>query len=139
LHIYLSINPIIKPLFMSMKNTTQFDGNEGQLLPSAETAKLTAAYREAQERGGHAPGSYTEAQFFGRNTINKLMERFGDECVGLRFYFALGEGGQQLVAAAVNAEGRDLTTVRLGGLKDMPDGGDDTMANGPRCPSVCNP
>lgn len=120
-------------------NTKKFTGEEGRLISSAEASRLTGRFHEKQKKAGKQAGGYVEAQFYGNRQLRKLMDK--DGCVGLRFYFGASEGGEpaeQIVVVAVNAEGRDLTSTRIG-LKDMPNGEGDALADGPCCPHNCNP
>lgn len=117
----------------------KFTGDEGNLISSSVAAEYTKRFREKKEKEGKKPKSFSEAQFFGNEKLKKLMEKEG--CVGLRIYFGVSkdkEFDDQVVLVAVDADGKDLTSTRIG-LKDMPAGNDDALAGGPVCPHVCNP
>jgi hypothetical protein len=115
----------------------KFTGDEGKFVSAVTASKLTERYQKNQEENKKKPGTFTEAQFFGGNQLQKLLQK--DGCVGLRFYFAKTEDREisdQLVVVAVDADGKDLTSTRIG-LKDMPGG--DALTGGPCCPHHCNP
>lgn len=117
----------------------KFTGDEGKFVSTAAASKLTERYQNTQKESKKKPGTFTEAQFFGSKQLQKLMKK--DGCVGLRFYFAKTddvEVSDQLVVVAVDANGKDLTSSRIG-LKDMPPDDDDALTNGPCCPSHCTP
>jgi hypothetical protein len=120
-------------------NAKKFTGEEGTLISSSKAATFTKSFREKKEKEHKKPNTYTEAQFFGNSKLKKLMKKEG--CVGLRFYFGAftaTEFEDQLVVVAVDADGKDLTSTRIG-LKDMPLGDDDALVGGPVCPHECNP
>jgi hypothetical protein len=120
-------------------NTIKLTGEEGQFISSAEAARFTGRYHAKKKSEGQQPGTYVEAQFYGKKQLQKLMDKEG--CVGLRFYLGHSEDKElndHIVVVAVNAEGKDLTRTRVG-LKDMPAGDDDALAGGPCCPHNCNP
>ncbi|WP_373515998.1 hypothetical protein [Persicitalea sp.] len=120
-------------------NSYKFTGEEGKFVSATSASKLTERYQNTQKENKQKSGTFTEAQFFGNKQLEKLMKKEG--CVGLRFYFAKTEAKEicdQLVVVAVDANGKDLTSARIG-LKDMPAGGDDALTDGPCCPSHCTP
>ena len=117
----------------------KFTGEEGKFVTATDASKLTERYQSTQKEDKKKPGTFTEAQFFGNKQLQKLMKK--DGCVGLRFYFAKTEDQEicdQLVVVAVDADGKDLTSARIG-LKDMPADGDDALTDGPCCPHHCTP
>ena len=117
----------------------KFTGDEGKFVSAAAASKLAERYQTKQKEESKKAGTFTEAQFFGSKQLQKLMKK--DGCVGLRFYFAKTEDkevSEQLVVVAVDANGKDLTSTRMG-LKDMPVVGDDALTGGPCCPSHCTP
>ena len=117
----------------------KFTGDEGKFVSAVVASKLTERYQNNQEENKKKPGTFTEAQFFGSRQLQKLMKK--DGCVGLRFYFAKTEDKEvsdQLVVVAVDVDGKDLTSSRIG-LKDMPAPDDDALTGGPCCPSHCTP
>lgn len=119
-------------------NITTLTGEEGDFISSAQAAEFTARFNDKKRKEGLKPGTYVEAQFYGKQKLLKLMKK--DGCVGLRFYFGVSENQEladQVVVVAVNAEGRDLIRTRIG-LKDMP-AEEDALAGGPCCPHNCNP
>lgn len=116
----------------------QFTGDEGRFVSAAAASKLTERYQNTQKESKKKAGTFTEAQFFGSKQLQKLMKK--DGCVGLRFYFAKTEDKEisdQLVVVAVDANGKDLTSSRMG-MKDMP-ADDDSLTDGPCCPHHCTP
>ena len=121
-------------------DANKFTGQEGKFISSATATGFTSRFHEQKKKEGQEPGSYVEAQFYGKEQLKKLMAKEG--CVGLRFYRGISEDQElngQIVVVAVNADGKDLTRTRIG-LKDMPGGEeDDALADGPRCPHDCNP
>lgn len=119
--------------------TTKFTGEEGTFISSSQASQYISRFHERKKREGSEVGTYVEAQFFGKNQLQKLMKK--DDCVGLRIYFGVSESKEltdQVVVVAVDANGKDLTRTRIG-LKDMPTGDDDALAGGPCCPHACNP
>lgn len=114
-------------------------GQEGDFITSAEAARFTGRFHQKKKSEGHEHGSYVEAQFYGKDQLQKLLEK--DGCVGLRFYRGISEEKElndHIIVVAVNAEGKDLTRTRVG-LKDMPPVDNDALAGGPCCPHNCNP
>ncbi|GAB2789514.1 hypothetical protein GCM10027275_38100 [Rhabdobacter roseus] len=125
-----------------MVEASKFQGTEGTFITSEEAAKRTKKFHEKKKEAGSKPQSYVEAQFFGKKNIMKLLDKFGDECAGLRIYYTCDPGKKDmedgLLIVPVNAEGKDLTSSRLG-LKDMPADREEVLADGPICPRNCNP
>ncbi|GHB59974.1 hypothetical protein [Persicitalea jodogahamensis] len=120
-------------------NPYKFTGEEGKFVTATDASKLTERFQSTQREDKKKPGTFTEAQFFGNKQLQKLMQK--DGCVGLRFYFAKTDAkeiSEQLVVVAVDADGRDITSSRIG-LKDMPAGEDDALTDGPCCPHHCTP
>ena len=126
----------------------KFTGHEGQLISSFEIKSLTEPHH-AREKDIAARGeNYIKAEFFGIHTFNRLIEQFGEKCVGFRVYygsrdedhegdkpvFGKGKPTSRLVIIPVGADGKDMVTGM--GMKDMPDG-EDGMAGGPICPRSC--
>lgn len=116
-----------------------FTGEEGKFISATDALSHTNRFHNKKRSEGKEPKSYTEAQFFGRLKLEKLLAKKG--CVGLRFYFAVSEEDtfdDGLVIVAVDDNGKDLTSSRIG-LKDMPEEDGDALAGGPVCPHSCNP
>lgn len=120
-------------------DSKKLTGQEGNFISSAEAARFTSRFHQKKKSEGHEHGSYVEAQFYGKEQLEKLLKK--DGCVGLRFYRGMSEEKElndQIIVVAVNADGKDLTQTRIG-LKDMPAGDGDALAKGPCCPHNCNP
>lgn len=117
----------------------KFTGEEGNFISATDATPHLLRFHERKVKAGNKPKTYTEAQFFGKNKLEKLMAKEG--CVGLRFYFCVNEDDSfedGLTIVAVDANGKDLTSTRMG-LKDMPENDGDALAGGPVCPHTCNP
>ncbi|TDB67839.1 hypothetical protein [Arundinibacter roseus] len=120
-------------------NLKKFTGEEGKLISAKEATTIINRFHEKKKKEGSKPKTYTEAQFFGNKQLAKLMQKEG--CVGLRFYFGVSEDTEfsdHIVVVAVNEDGKDLTSTRIG-LKDMPEDRGDALTGGPVCPHSCNP
>lgn len=116
-----------------------FTGEEGKFISATDASSHTKRFHEKKKKEGRELRTYTEAQFFGKNKLEKLLAKKG--CVGLRFYFGVNENDafdDDLIIVAVDANGKDLTSSRIG-LKDMPEEDGDALAAGPVCPHNCNP
>lgn len=126
----------------------KFTGNEGRLISSSEAKKFTDPHH-ALEKNIKARGeNFIQAEFFGINTFNQLIEPFKKTCVGFRVYYGarsedhegdepvIGEGKHtsRLIIVPVGADGKDLSSGI--GLKDMP-AQNDAMIDGPLCPRQC--
>ncbi len=117
----------------------KYTGEEGNFITASVANEHTNRFHEKKKKEGRDRQTYTEAQFFGKKQLQKLLEKEG--CVGLRFYFGATKEDKfddGLVIVAVNEDGKDLTSTRIG-LKDMPVGDEDALAEGPICPHDCNP
>lgn len=132
-------------------DSKRFTGREGRLISASEAQELTIPHQK-RERDFTARGeNYVKAEFFGLHTFNELIKLHGDNCVGFRVYYGLRDEEEdsdtkaekskkptpRLVLVPVDADGKDIIrTAQLGGLKDMPTGGE-AMTGGPLCPRQC--
>jgi hypothetical protein len=117
----------------------KFTGEEGTFISTTVAKEHTKRFHDKKKKEGKESQTYTEAQFFGKKQLQKLLGKEG--CVGLRFYFSASQKDQfddGLVIVAVDEDGKDLTSTRIG-LKDMPVADEDALVDGPICPHDCNP
>jgi hypothetical protein len=77
-----------------------FTGTEGEEISLETASAWTANFRSEH------PYSI-KALYYGRNILLDMLDQ--ENCVGLRFYFAIdSEGAKQLVIVGVDADGNDL-------------------------------
>ena len=82
-----------------------FTGNENHGIQLEEAAALTRHYRDAELNESN--GGY-----FGRVAIESILRQ--DGCVGIRYYFAIGDGDVlKVVLVGVNGDGNDLVDGQL--------------------------
>ncbi|TDE16746.1 hypothetical protein [Dyadobacter psychrotolerans] len=131
-----------------------FDGSEGEIIFSsaANTLKSVHQKKKSEITKGNSE-NYVEAEFFGLNTFNKLMESYKGQAVGFRVYYGSrweehqkdevivreegkGKKTSRLIIVPVDAYGRDLASPI--GIKDN-EGSPSALANGPLCPHKCAP
>lgn len=80
-----------------------FDGNEGCTISLSQAAEWTENYRD--EAGSGA----TKAHFFGRNTIQDILDQ--SDCEGIRIYYGIdGDGAKQLILVGAKANEDDITS-----------------------------
>jgi hypothetical protein len=134
-------------------DTRKFTGKEGRLISAKQALEYTEPFqrreREILDRGEN----FVKAEFFGIHTFNELIRSFGERCVGFRVYYGLDQQESlindnkartlsekiptsRLIIVPVDENGRDLTSMPLGGMKDMP-AAKDAMSGGPLCPRDC--
>ncbi|MDQ6479650.1 hypothetical protein [Dyadobacter sp. LHD-138] len=127
----------------------KFTGHEGRLISSLEIKSLTEPHHAKEKEIASRGENYIKAEFFGIHTFNKLIQSYGESCVGFRVYYGnreedhngdepvIGKGKptSRLIIVPVSADGKDITKGM--GLKDMPNGDDDGMTGGPVCPNHC--
>lgn len=78
-----------------------FNGSEGAFITLEEGAAMTASYRSTIQSGD------TIGQFIGVEIINRILAQ--KNCVGIRFYFAIGDDNSKtLVAVGVDENENDL-------------------------------
>lgn len=114
----------------------KFNENDGEFIPSSRADELVKATNSAYKAAGVKTLDYTHSQFFGKNKLEELLKKAGDQCAGLKFGFILEEGKLNeisLVIHAVDSEGNVL-----GGSEENSAGGA-TLFAGPRCPKTCIP
>ncbi len=132
-------------------DSKRFTGREGRLISASEAQELTIPHQKRERYFTDKGENYVKAEFFGIHTFNELIKLHGDNCVGFRVYYGLRDEEEdddtktkkakkptpRLVLVPVDAEGKDIIrTAQLGGLKDMPTGGE-AMTGGPLCPRQC--
>ena len=76
-----------------------FDGNEGKLIDNEIAGNWTRAYREANPEG-------LQGHFFGRKVLESLLAQ--PDCKGIRFYYGLENGSQQLLAVGADHDQNDI-------------------------------
>ncbi len=92
-----------------------FNGNEGAVIPLADAAALTKAYKDANS----GDPNLILAHFVGINTLKQILDQPG--CMGLRTYYALDANGKKkLVLVAADANENDITAVVLDKGVDCP-------------------
>ena len=94
-----------------------FDGTEGSPIDKEIASAWTKNYRQANPDGLHG-------HFFGREKLLALLEQEG--CVGVRFYYGLDNGVQQLLAVGTDSE-----------QNDQLDGDFKVLDDSRPCPPVC--
>ena len=75
-----------------------FNGSEGSPINQNIAAEWTKAYREASPSGLHG-------HFFGREILTTLLGQEG--CKGIRLYYGLHNGVQQLLAVGADQDEND--------------------------------
>lgn len=132
-----------------IKDTARYDGNVGSFLTGREALARTKRFREYRVKQLNSkPDSFTKAEFFGSNIINKLLGR--KDCVGIRIYYGMTEEDREgtisdgklgnrnltsrLVIVGVRANGTDIFED-LTGQKDVGDGA--AAGDGHECPQHC--
>ncbi len=119
-----------------MSETKKFNENDGEFILSSRADELVKETKAAYKAEGVKTLDYTHSQFFGKNKLEELLRKGGDQCVGLKFGFTLDEGKLNeisLIIQAVDSEGNVL-----GGAGEKSAGGN-TLFAGPRCPRTCIP
>ena len=129
-----------------------FTGDEGKIIQTSDANKLKEVHKKKKEQIiKDGKDNYIEAEFFGLNTFNKLMDTFKPDCVGFRVYYGSrmekhdgakveatsdnsGKNTSRLIIVPVDKYGNDLRLPR--GMKDGEGTG---MAYGPTCPHNCAP
>lgn len=98
------------------------DGHEKHDIKLADGAAMTRNYRE-RKTDDQVLGGY-----FSKDGLLKLLEQ--DECIGLRYYYALdAKGNQQLVLVGVaNDENGNTNDMTDGLIADL----------SPTCPPYCS-
>lgn len=149
--------PAKSPILYQMKDTenypkkdpVRFNGNVGRFLPAKEALARTKRFKQYKiEQLKFKPESFTKAEFFGSNNINKLLGH--KECVGIRIYYGMTEEKRdddisdgklgnrnltsRLVIVGVRADGTDIFEDPTG-QKDIGDNA--TLGDGHECPQHC--
>lgn len=117
----------------------------GTRISLSKAEKWIKKYQQKHPRPGSDPTVKEEptyATFFGRKFITEFMERWGDECVGLRVYQAIDDTDpatphhRRVVLIAVDKDGNDL----LDKPRDEKEGSADDVAadDGIQCPTACS-
>ena len=75
-----------------------FNGSEGSPIDKEMASTWTKNYREANPKGAHA-------HFMGREILLALLGQKG--CMGIRFYYGLNDGVQQLLGVGVDSNMND--------------------------------
>jgi hypothetical protein len=127
-----------------------FTGNEGEIILADDAKKIK--HEHQKKKGDISKGgtdNYVEAEFFGINQFNKLIEPYGKECVGFRVYHGSTWENHKGKHVEVTKEGKGKRTARVVivpvdqygndlrpaiGPKDPVGSG---LAKGPLCPSTC--
>lgn len=125
-------------------------GYEGELITASRAQELTEPYQKRERDLECRKDNLVHAEFFGLHLFKKLIDQYGDRCVGFRVYYGLrtedhsgsrpvfgsGRDTSRLVIIPVDSEGDDILTETKLGLKDMAAPAE-AMAGGPICPHVC--
>lgn len=129
-----------------MTDREKYHGDVGRFLSGADARSRTSRYRDYKRKQGYKPDSFTRAEFFGINRINKLLGR--EDCVGIRIYYGktyedrdgnlvddgAGDLKSRLILVGVRADGTDIFEDPTG----KKDGGDgDALGDGFECPRHC--
>ncbi len=79
-----------------------FNGEEGSVVTLAEASGWTANYRKT------IPAGEILGQFVGKNQLLKILNQKG--CVGIRFYYGIGDDGvKNLIAVGAGSDENDMT------------------------------
>jgi len=79
-----------------------FNGDEGKVVTLADASVWTANYRKT------IPADEIIAHFFGKNQLLKILNQKG--CVGIRFYYGIGDDGiKNIVAVGATSDQNDMT------------------------------
>lgn len=82
-------------------NIMGFNGKEGSEVTLEEASKWTASYRSTIEEGD------VIALFVGKDNLQKILEQ--EECMGIRFYFGIGDDGvKNLIAVGATRDENDM-------------------------------
>ena len=80
-----------------------FNGNEGAVVTLADASRWTGNYRNT------VPAGDVIGQFVGKNQLLKILNQTG--CMGIRFYYAIGDDGvKNLVAVGATSDENDMTS-----------------------------
>lgn len=129
-----------------MIDREKYHGDVGRFLTGHDALSRTARYRKHKLERGYKPDSFTRAEFFGINRINKLLGR--KDCVGIRIYYGkthedrdgnlvddgAGDLKSRLVIVGVREDGTDIFEDPTG-QKGPGDG--DALGDGHDCPQHC--
>ncbi|HEX9958308.1 MAG TPA: hypothetical protein VGA96_13680 [Fibrella sp.] len=129
-----------------MTDREKYDGDVGRFLTAHDALSRTARYKELKHKRGYKPNSFTRAEFFGINRINRLLGR--KDCVGIRIYYGKtyedADGNivdderlnptSRMVIVGVRADGTDIFEDPTG-QKGAGDG--DALGDGHVCPQHC--
>jgi hypothetical protein len=77
-----------------------FTGNEEHGITLSAAAAMTKNYRDVMPTGAII------SHYFGKAAIQDILDQ--DNCVGLRLYYGLDDGIQQIIVVGVNSAGNDL-------------------------------
>lgn len=131
-----------------MTDRNKFHGDVGRLLSGRDAIDRTDLFKKYKHEKGFKPDTFTRAEFFGINRINKLLGR--SDCVGIRIYYGKrfedqdenpvyegkGDLKPRMVIVGVRADGTDIFDDPTG-LKG--DGDGDALGDGHTCPKHCAP
>lgn len=80
-----------------------FNGDEGSVVTLTDASRWTGNYRKTIASGD------VIALFLGKNQLLKILNQTG--CMGIRFYYAIGDDGvKNLVAVGAGADENDMTS-----------------------------
>jgi hypothetical protein len=141
----------------------QYTGKEGEIISVKKVKQYTCAHVDNNDP--KQDRNFIEAEFFGLETFQKLLEQCGGVPVGFRVYYGIrnedhskgkprecskeegGKSTRRLFIVPVDANGKELTGLNSvrgtkyidpnAGLKDMPEDDGGAMGGGPTCPSHC--
>lgn len=133
----------------------KYKGSEGKLVPAKEAKKITGLYQNHKDYKDKPGFNYVEAEFFGLEKFQQLMQECSGTPVGFRVYYgfrqedhsgiepieATGDKGKhtpRLVIIPVDSQGVDLTGLtRVGAMKDDSEEDGSALIGGPLCPKNC--
>ncbi len=129
-----------------MIDREKYDGDVGRFLTAHDARARTSRYRDHKRKQGYEPNSFTRAEFFGINRINRVLGR--KDCVGIRIYYGKtyedtdgnimpdeqGNHVSRLIIVGVRADGTDIFEDPTG---QKGDGDGDALSDGHICPQHC--
>jgi hypothetical protein len=118
----------------------EFSADLGRYATAEESKKMFENSKQERERRNQKNKDYTHSQFFGKEKLLQLLDRTGEDCVGLKISLVIedGESNESLMVQAVDKNGKVLP-VKEPTDKGGSGGGVVSMYGGPRCPNTCVP
>ncbi len=85
----------------------KFNENDGEFILASQADELVEATNSAYKAAGVKTLDYTHSQFFGKNKLEELLKKAGDQCAGLKFGFTLEEGKLNEISLVIQAVDED--------------------------------